>query len=175
MATELLDLAIRCGSKEKVFVARESRIRSLLALGDIAGADREIESCHQLAEELRVPIYRHSVSRFRMARALGDGRLDEAERLNREILALGRKADDSNGELLFAMLTGWLQYLRGESLPTRELIEGLLERVAFIGPISLAFAAFLHAELEEPESARRQFDRLAAASSPMYRATRPGS
>jgi tetratricopeptide (TPR) repeat protein len=97
-----------------------------------------------------------------MARALGDGRLDDAERLNREILVLGRKADDSAGELVFAMLTGWFQYLRGERLPTRELIESLLEQVAFAGPISLAFAAFLHAELEEPESARRQFDRLAA-------------
>jgi DNA-binding winged helix-turn-helix (wHTH) protein/tetratricopeptide (TPR) repeat protein len=161
-ATELLDLAIRCGSKEKMFVARESRIRSLLALGDIAGADREIGACHDLAEELRVPIYRHSVSRFRMARALADGRVDEAERLNREILELGRKADDSNAEFLFALLTGWLQYLRGELLPTRELIQGVLDRIAFIGPIALAFAAFLHAELDEPGPARRHFDLLAA-------------
>jgi len=143
-------------------VARESRIRSLLALGDIRGADREIGVCYDLAEELRVPIYRHSVSRFRMARALADGRLDEAEHLNREILELGRKADDSNADFLFAILTGWLQYLRGELRSTRKLIEGLLDRVAFIGPISLAFAAFLHAELDEPESARRHFERLAA-------------
>jgi tetratricopeptide (TPR) repeat protein len=163
LATELLDLAIRCGSKEKVFVARESRIRSLMALGDIAGMDREIDSCHELAEELRVPIYRHSLSRFRMARALGDGRLDEAARLNREILVLGGKTDDTNAELLYAMLTGWLHYLRGDLSSTRELIEGLLERIAFIGPISLAFAAFLHAELDEPDSARRHFDRLAAS------------
>jgi tetratricopeptide (TPR) repeat protein len=163
VATELLDLAIRCGSKEKVFVARESRIRSLLALGDIAGADREIDSCHDLAEELRVPIYRHSVSRFRLARALGDGRLDEAERLNREILALGARTDDTSAELVFGVLTGWIQYLRGDLPSMRELIEGLLERVAFIGPISLAFAAFLHAELDEPEAARRQLERMSGA------------
>jgi len=97
-----------------------------------------------------------------MARALADGRVDEAERLNREILELGRKADDSNAEFLFAMLTGWLQYLRGELLPTRELVQGILDRVAFIGPIALAFAAFLHAELDEPEPARRHFNLLAA-------------
>jgi len=161
VAKELLDLAIRCGSKEKVFVARESRIRSFLALGDVAAADREIGACHDLAEELRVPIYRHSVSRFRMARALADGRVEEAERLNREILELGRKADDSNSEFLFALLTGWLQYLRGELRSTRELIEGLLDRVSFIGPISWAFAAFFSAELDEREAARRHFDRLA--------------
>jgi DNA-binding winged helix-turn-helix (wHTH) protein/tetratricopeptide (TPR) repeat protein len=163
VATELLDLAIRCGSKEKVFVARESRIRSLLALGDIAGADREIESCHDLAEELRVPIYRHSMSRFRMARALGDGRLDEAERLNREILDLGAKADDTAAEFVFAVLSGWIQYLRGDLPSTRGLIESLLERVAFIGPISLAFAAFLHAELEEPKAARCHLERMSDA------------
>jgi tetratricopeptide (TPR) repeat protein len=89
-------------------------------------------------------------------------RLEEAERLNREILELGRKADDSNAEFLFVVLTGWLQYLRGDLLPTRELIGGLLERIAFIGPISLAFAAFLHAELDEPEAARDHFERIAA-------------
>jgi len=59
-------------------------------------------------------------------------------------------------------LTGWLEYLRGGLLPTRELIQGVLDRVAFIGPIALAFAAFLHAELDEPEPARRHFDLLAA-------------
>ena len=162
VAKELLDLAIRCGSKEKVFVARENRIRSFLALGDIAAADREIGACHDLAEKLRVPIYRHSVSRFRMARALADGRVEEAERLNREILELGRKADDSNAEFLFAVLTGWLQYLRGELRSTRELIDGLLDRVSFIGPISWAFAAFFSAELDEPEAARHHFERIAA-------------
>jgi hypothetical protein len=113
------------------------------------------------AEELRAPIYRHSVSRFRMARALADGRLDEAERLNSEILELGRKVDDANSQLLFAMLTGWLQYFRGGLFPTRDLVEGLLARISFLGPISLAFAAFLHAELDEPEPARLHFDHLA--------------
>ena len=60
------------------------------------------------------------------------------------------------------MLTGWLRYLRGDLLSTRELIEGLLERVAFIGPISLAFATFLHAELDEPDPARQHLERIAA-------------
>jgi hypothetical protein len=97
-----------------------------------------------------------------MARALADGHLEEAERLNGEILELGRKADDTTAEFLFAVLSGWLQYLRGELIPTRELIESLLDRVALVGPISLAFAAFLHAELDEPDGARLHFDRLAS-------------
>jgi DNA-binding winged helix-turn-helix (wHTH) protein/tetratricopeptide (TPR) repeat protein len=162
VATELLDLAIRSGSKEKVFMARESRIRSLLALGDIPGADREIEACQELAEQLRLPIYRHSLSRFRMARALGDGRFDEAERLNQLILELGRRADDASADLLFAVMSGWLQHYRGELLPTLELIETLVDRVPFIGPVSWAFAAFLCAELDRPEPARRHFERVAA-------------
>jgi tetratricopeptide (TPR) repeat protein len=161
VATEILDLAIRGGSKEQVFMAREGRIRSLLAMGDIPGADREIEDCHELAEELRLPIYQHSLSRFRMARALADGRFDEAERLNHRILELGRKADDGSADLQFAMLTGWLQYQRGELAPVRKLIENLLDHVSFIGPLSWALSAYLHAELDELEPARRHFERLA--------------
>jgi len=163
VATELLDLAIRSGSKEKAFMAREGRIRSLLALGDIPRADREIEICHELAEELRVPIYRHSLSRFEMGRALADGRFDEAEHLNQIILDLGRKADDGSAELQFAVLRGWLRYQRGELPPVRELIETLLYHVSFIGPISWAFSAFLYAELGELEAARPHFERLAAS------------
>jgi DNA-binding winged helix-turn-helix (wHTH) protein/tetratricopeptide (TPR) repeat protein len=159
---EILDLAMRSGSREKVFIARESRIRSLLTLGDIQGADREIEVCFGLAEELRLPIYRHSVSRFRLARALADGRLDEAERLSNLAFELGAKVDDSTAEFQFDAMTAWLQYYRGVLPPTLELIEGLLDRVSFIGQVSPAIAAFLHAELGQPEDSRRHFEEIAA-------------
>jgi len=162
LATELLELAIRDGSREKVFVARESRIRSLMALGDVAAMDREIEVCDELAEELRLPVYRRSLSRFRMARALADGRLDEAERLNRVIAELGRKSDDASAEFLFDILAGWIRYLRGDLLATRKLAEALAGRVSLLGAMPRAFAAFLYAEIEEPEPARRHFERIAA-------------
>ena len=162
LATELLDLAMRDDSKEKIFVAREGRLRSLLALGDIPGADREIEACHDLAEKLRLPVYRHSLARFRRARAVADGRFDEAERLNHLILELGRKADDGGAELQFVALNGWLQCQRGEGPPVRELIETLVDNASFIGPLSWAFSAYLHAELGELEPARHHFERLAA-------------
>jgi tetratricopeptide (TPR) repeat protein len=145
-------------------VARESRIRSLMALGDIAAMDREIEACEALSEELRVPVYRHSLSRFRMARALADGRLDEAERLNRVVAELGRKSDDASAEFLFDILAGWIQHLRGDLLATRNLAEALAGRVAFLGAMSWAFAAFLYAEIDEPEPARRHFERAAAVN-----------
>jgi tetratricopeptide (TPR) repeat protein len=164
LATELLDLAIRRGSREKVFVARESRIRSLMALGDIPAMDREIEACDALAEELRLPVYRHSLARFRLARALADGRLDEAERLNRVIAELGRKSDDANAEFLFDALTGWIRYLRGDLPAARNLAEALVGRVSFLGAMPWAFAAFLYAEIDEPEPARRHFERVAEGS-----------
>ena len=153
LATELLELAIRRGSREKVFVARESRIRALMALGDISAMDREIEACDELAEELRVPVYRRSLSRFRLARALADGHLDEAERLNRVIAEFGRKSDDASAEFLFDILTGWIQYLRGDLPATRNLAETLVGRVSVLGAMPGAFAAFLYAEIDEPEPA----------------------
>jgi DNA-binding winged helix-turn-helix (wHTH) protein/tetratricopeptide (TPR) repeat protein len=162
VARELLDLALRGRSKEKVFVARESRIRSFLALGEMSEADREIESCHELAEELRLPVYRHSVSRFRLARALGDGRFEEVERLNFLVLELGNMADDTGTDFLFDLLKGWLKYARGEPCATRALIDRFGEWASILGPVSWAVAAFLYGEVDDLESARRHFEMLAA-------------
>jgi DNA-binding winged helix-turn-helix (wHTH) protein/tetratricopeptide (TPR) repeat protein len=161
-ADELLALAVGSRSKEKIFVARESRIRSLLALGEIAEADREIATCHELAEELRLPIYRHSVSRFDLARALADGRFEEVERLNRVIRELGRETDDLGAELLFGLVSAWLRYSRGELQRQLSLVDEVLESVAFLGPTSHALAAFLYAELDQLEPARRHFEALVA-------------
>ena len=87
-ATELVELAVRSGRRDRIFMAREARIRSLMLLGDVAGVDRELDACEDLASELRLPIYHHSIARFRLARALGDGRLDEALRINAQVRAL---------------------------------------------------------------------------------------
>ncbi len=162
VSREMLDLALRSGSREKIFIARESRIRSLLTLGDIQETDREIDACVDLTEELRIPAYRHSVSRFRLARALADGRLDEAERLSKLILELGATVDDRTAQFQFDMMTAWLQYHRGDLLPIIELIEDLLDRVFFIGRITPAIAAFIYAELDQQDDARRYFARIAA-------------
>jgi DNA-binding winged helix-turn-helix (wHTH) protein/tetratricopeptide (TPR) repeat protein len=161
-ADEFLALAVRSRSKEKIFVARESRIRSLLALGEIQAADREIATSHELAEELRLPVYRHSVSRFHLARALADGRFEEVERLNHLIHELGREADDVGAEFLYALVTLWLHYSRGELHRRRELVAEILKRVSFLRPTSGAMAAFLYAEIDEPARARSHLEELAA-------------
>ena len=103
------------------------------------------------------------MSRFQLARALGDGRFDEAERLNARVLELGREADDAGADFLFGLLEGWIAHSRGDESGTRVLIEGFRGHAPFPGRIASSFVAFLHAELGELEPARHQLESLAAA------------
>jgi hypothetical protein len=160
-ATELLELALRAGRRDRVFIAREARIRSLLMLGEIAKVDREIEACTALAEELRLPIHRHSVARFQLARALGDGRFDDATRLNREVLDLGRRSGDVVAELQFRLFDTWLRHLRGEPTPLEGAVEHLLARAGHLGPLPHALATFFYAELGREEAVRHHLERVA--------------
>lgn len=144
-------------------MARESRIRSLLALGDIAAADREIAAGAELAEELRLPIYRHSIRRFQLARALGSGQLDEAERLNRDVLELSEAANDADGRLGFEIFQWWIGFQRGDVEPAARRAEALAERMAFLGALPGAVVAMLLVELGDHEGARRHYEPIAAA------------
>jgi DNA-binding winged helix-turn-helix (wHTH) protein/tetratricopeptide (TPR) repeat protein len=160
-ATELLELAREMGRKDRVFVAREARLRSFLLLGDMARFDRELEVCAELAEELRLPIYHYSLTRFRVARALGDGRYADVERLGQLAVELGRRSDDPASALQFGMLTAWARHERGESQALEHGLGAMLDRVAHLGTVPHAFAAFLYAELGNRERAQHEFDQVA--------------
>jgi DNA-binding winged helix-turn-helix (wHTH) protein len=97
LATELLEVAERLGHKERIFTAHELRAQPLLALGDLPGADREIERCEQLAHELRLPRCALVVQRLRLERALGDGRFDEIRSLTKEAVQIRGPAEASPG------------------------------------------------------------------------------
>lgn len=161
VAQQFLDLALAGQSKEKLFVAHEACLRSFLVLGEMLQVDRAIESCHALAEELRLPVYRHSVARFRLARALGDGRFEEVERLNLLVRDLGHHADDPGADFLFGLIKGLSGHSRGEPGEARVLLEGFADWSSLMGPVSSAASAYVYGEVGEEEHARRAFETLA--------------
>jgi len=118
VAEEILDLSRQSGDRVSSFFGRVDRIIDRLEVGDIGGADSDIEQCARLAEELRANLPRWYTVAWGVMRALLDGRLDEAERIGWDCLALGRELAVGGALEAFG---NWLFYLRREQGRLAEL------------------------------------------------------
>jgi tetratricopeptide (TPR) repeat protein len=166
-ATEMVAVAERAGSKAMVFEAREQRVRSLVAVGRLAEADLEVETCAELAEALRLPTYRLSVGRFRFMRAIGEGRLADAEALRDECQHWSERIDDPDIELMRVTWTMWLLQTRGELARLEPLFEPFIERsISWVGPSAGLFVAYFYALLEDFEATRRHLAAVSIADLP---------
>src|SRR5438270_3708492 len=76
VAEEILDLSRRSGDRVSAFFGRVDRIIDRLEVGDVAGADSDIEQCARLADELRANLPRWYTGAWAVMRALLDGRLE---------------------------------------------------------------------------------------------------
>jgi DNA-binding winged helix-turn-helix (wHTH) protein/tetratricopeptide (TPR) repeat protein len=165
VSKQILDLARRTGSKEKMFTGHENRVRALISFGDLQSADREIEALGHLADELRLPALSWSTGRFRVARALGDGRFDEAEQLAQTALGYAKKTSDAGAEpIVHTLWRTWLARERGDFDVARGLFEGFFRDYGeWAGQIPRAAAAYFSCVVGDREAARRHFDIVAAA------------
>jgi tetratricopeptide (TPR) repeat protein len=164
VATQILDLAIRTGAKDKIFTGHETRVRAYLALGDMVRADQEIKAMCQLAPELRFANVWWSSMRFQVVRALGDGRFDEVEELAPVAIEHARKAHDPGADTIIERLWAtWLLRERGGLEHARGEFEAAVQEYDWFGPLSRALVAYLYNVLEDRDAAGRHFEVMAAA------------
>ncbi len=162
IATELVDLAAATGDGNSAFLAHEMRFDANLALGDIAAADAEIEAMDAAAEQLRQPIERFFVASIRAARALSDGRYDEAEQLIAAAQALGERADHPAGRALTVGHGLFLAHERGRvddmqaALASFATVYPWAERLLRVG------RALAASEVGRLDDARRELVSIAA-------------
>lgn len=154
LATELLASAERLGEKERIFTAHDLRVQPLLALADVAAADREIDACALLADELRLRRCSLQVARLRLQRALGDGRLDDVRPLTEHAVRVRGKAAPSPGYMvsLFVWRT-FERALRGHR-PWFDRNIAALAAAADKTPLMRAHVAYLHALFGQRDEAR---------------------
>lgn len=100
LTRELQAIARRSEEPERRFYAHELAVQPLLALGHLEDADRELEQCAELAERLELPRFTLQVLRFRLQRALADGRFDEVRALTKQAVAVRGKAVTSPNYLV---------------------------------------------------------------------------
>jgi DNA-binding winged helix-turn-helix (wHTH) protein/tetratricopeptide (TPR) repeat protein len=157
---ETFAVARESSDPQREFVARfDFRLSDAIERADPEVIDREIEACDGLAERLRQPIFRWSVTRVCAARALWQGRVSEAEELLRRARDEGRRA----GEQADLSYHSGLFALRRMQGRVAELEAGLradhrlpLERGHKHGALALMLA-----ESGRTEEAQRELARLA--------------
>ncbi len=156
----LVRLAQEACDVEAEVQARGWRVLDLLEFGAIAAVDEEIHAFASLANVLRHPIYLSRMLGHRTTRAILDGNLDDAEALAAEYFALARRVVEFQALAAFSAQVAMLRRLRGGLTEIVPAVESLVERNPGLAA-ARAGLAVLYAELDRPEDARRQFERLA--------------
>lgn len=161
LATEMLHIARQIGDKERMLRAHYLRILDLMELGNTSAVDDEIEAYTRLAQELRQPVYLWPTPFFKSSRALMEGRFQESERLAREALAIGKKAQDVIAPLFFEVQMNVLRVMQGQWEDREEATKRFIENYPKI-PSQRAPLANLYCRLGRKEEARAELEQMAA-------------
>ena len=179
-AQEILMLAERSGKLELALHAHTWRVSLMLELGDLAGVDQSIEAIAQLAGALGEPRGRAYVPLVRAIRALLDGRLEQAERLNMSAAELaGELTQDAIVPMIIAAQLFWIRWTQGRVSELEAVVRHLAETYPLIPSWRCALVACLRAAGRREElraelgPARRQ--RLLHAAARQRLASGPGA
>jgi DNA-binding SARP family transcriptional activator len=160
VAAELRRVAEATGDPELELEGAGWTVVDLLELGDVQGADIQISAASKLAEALQTPIWLWFTSLLRCTRAQLSGDFDEAERLANETLEIGQHGQAENAVNYYAQAMFNIRREQGRL----EEVEPSVRRFIDLYPALVAWRAglaLLLLELERPDEAREEFERLA--------------
>jgi len=160
-ATEIISVAERLGNKEMALRGHFRRIRDLYTEGDLAAITQETETYGRLAEELRQPLYLWLAPFYRSTLAMLEGRFAETERLARQALAIGERAQDQNAIVFFNVQIVTLRGLQGRSAEVESNVKTMVEKSPAGSKGWQATLAKLYYDMSRPADARAEFERLA--------------
>jgi class 3 adenylate cyclase/tetratricopeptide (TPR) repeat protein len=158
---EMLELAERAGDRELAVRGHVYRMLALLDVGDVAGADLELDTYSRLAEDLRMPQHLWHVPLLRGMRASMDGRFADAERLADEARRGGERAQEPLSAQLYALQMSVLRRHQGRVEEMIPAVREMAQRYPAIRAWRLALVSFL-ADAGRLEETRTEFERLAA-------------
>jgi tetratricopeptide (TPR) repeat protein len=161
VATEVVQLAEAAGDRVMALRGRGFLLANQLEQGDLAALGRGLEDYDRAAQALGQLRFAWHVPLFRAGQELLAGRLDEAERLAAQALALGRRAHDPLVVIYHTIVLVGLRWQQGR-LPE---LEATLRRFVDRFPANLGWRATLAVLLCEAgrrDEAREHVERLAA-------------
>jgi class 3 adenylate cyclase len=163
VAREIARLGGQIGDPEATFAGHIACYVSLIAVGDVDGADAAADATDRLARELRQPLFAFHALRIRTARALLAGRIAEGEHLAAAMREKGPEAKIPR-PILDAMFAGF-QFLAREQQGRLAELEPELSRLTQVAPdwlVLQAAQAHLRCATGRAAEARPLLDRLMA-------------
>ena len=146
VAAELRRIAAEVGDLELELEGAGWTVVDLLELGDVDGADVQIEAAATLAAVVQRPLYLWWTSLFRCTRAQLAGEFDEAERLANETLAIGQREHAENALHYYAMAMFNIRREQGRLGEVEEAVARFIEMYPAI-PAWRCTQALMHVEL----------------------------
>jgi class 3 adenylate cyclase/tetratricopeptide (TPR) repeat protein/tRNA A-37 threonylcarbamoyl transferase component Bud32 len=162
VSTELIEVAGKAGDLDHKVEGRGLRLIDLLEMGDIRGADAEMEAYGREANELRQPNYLRIAAIRRSMRAILAGRFDEAERMFAETPTLDRakRLLEPNTVQAGAVVLFELRRLQGRLSELRSAFETFSKEYPAV-PAWRAALALVYSEVGATEDARHELRDLA--------------
>jgi tetratricopeptide (TPR) repeat protein len=161
-------LAERLGDRAMELLGHAFRLVRFLELGEIRGADREIDRYADLSEELRLPSVLWYGRAFRAMRAILDGDFVAAEELSLQALAIGQRAGSDMAVQAVGVLFFAIRREQGRLREIQEQVREVAERFgtprALGAPVWRCALALLSVDLGQYGDARRCFEDLARES-----------
>jgi DNA-binding winged helix-turn-helix (wHTH) protein/tetratricopeptide (TPR) repeat protein len=162
-ADTLLELASETRNAELALFGHRWRLVSMLELGEIEAADRELEDYERAAGEARAWTAHWYALTLRATRAFLEGQLDEAERFARDALAQRRHEPTPLTVYTFGSQLLWLRKEQGRLGEIAPLARAhpLDSRFPMLA-VFRATTALLDAEGGSLDEARRELERFTA-------------
>jgi predicted ATPase/class 3 adenylate cyclase len=113
LSAEIVELAQRAGDLTLEITGRVWLISDLFEIGDIPGAEREIDAHEQLARRVGYPQFIAHAFMFRATQAMLRGEFTDAESLAQRSLALGEQVGDVNVRISHHVQMAVLRVLQG--------------------------------------------------------------
>jgi DNA-binding SARP family transcriptional activator/tetratricopeptide (TPR) repeat protein len=161
LSSELLEVAGGIGDTERIVQAHFHRIMAQLQVGEVSGAETDLEAAGRIAQELRMPAQLWQVCGIQAMLALAAGRLNDADQLIPRALALGERAQPTAVIPVHVLQQYTLSDFRGGL----ENVEPAIRHLAAEYPARRVFGcalAYLHARLARPAEAKQALGELAA-------------
>jgi class 3 adenylate cyclase len=162
LATELIEVAGASGNLDLKVEGRGLRLIDLLEMGDLRGADAEMEAYGREARELRQPNYLRVAAIRKAMRAVLGGRFDEAEKLFSQTPNLDRakRLLEPNTVQAGAVVLFELRRLQGRLGELRNAFEAFAAEYPAV-PAWRAALSLVYAEVGAHDEARRELNELA--------------
>jgi AAA ATPase domain len=161
IAAEVVELAERCGDRALALQGRGLRTADLLELGDRPALRAEIDAYERAATQLRQLHYLWHVPLLRATQEVLAGRLDEAERLAAEGLAVGQRAHDQAVGVYVPVVVALVRLLQGRLAELEGAVRELVARYPAV-PAWRGTLVVTLAHAGRHDEARAELDWLAA-------------